>query len=49
MIETVYQLQEENEKLRRQVKMLDEENRELIIENAQLLERIKRLEEQLYD
>ena len=49
MIETVYQLQEENEKLRRQVAMLDEENRELIIENAQLLERIKRLEEQLYD
>lgn len=49
MIETVYQLQEENEKLRRQVKMLDEKNRELIIENAQLLERIKRLEEQLYD
>ena len=49
MIETIYQLQEENEKLRRQVKMLDEENRELIIENAQLLERIKRLEEQLYD
>ena len=44
MIETVYQLQEENEKLRRQVKMLDEENRELIIENAQLLERIKRLD-----
>lgn len=44
MIETIYQLQEENEKLRRQVKMLDEENRELIIENAQLLERIKRLD-----
>ena len=49
MIETVYHLQEENEKLRKQVEMLDEENRELIIENAQLLERIKRLEEQLYD
>ena len=44
MIETIYQLQEENEKLRRQVEMLDEENRELIIENAQLLERIKRLD-----
>ena len=49
MIERIYQLQEENEKLRRQVEMLDEENRELIIENAQLFERIKRLEEQLYD
>ena len=44
MIERIYQLQEENEKLRRQVEMLDEENRELIIENAQLLERIKRLD-----
>ena len=41
---TIKELQEENIKLRRAIEMLDEENKELLIENAQLMERIKRLD-----